>query len=389
MNRIQFPLITVSIILSFIEGYAGAPRTNPMVVVGEIGGDTISAEVDSEIARYFLENRHKGEKSANAQFDAKIDSILKEASRLPLTNEILKAIADETSVDFSAMVFAHIQTQRNLDIKMAYLREYELVKQGPLDFREASARYKIALIPGLFYRSKPETKGDLREVKTTLEAEGFEVVAIPIREAGTVEQNARIIADFIKNEPMAIKKIILVSTSKGGPETIYALGHLLSKEDGEKISMWFSVGGALRGSHLADQWTRWPYCWLVAVVGLFKGFSTDMVASLSVEESMKRMTQVEVPPHVRIVHFVGVPLSGTVIDEVRGTYKDLLPYGPNDGITLLPDEIVEGSTVITSLGLDHWYRDPDLKRKILALVAAVTSLNGCIQPVSVRQSDCD
>jgi hypothetical protein len=387
MNTIPFPLLTAFVILCFIEGCAAAPRTNFVVAAGEIGGDSISSEVDSEIARYFLENHLRG-KRKNAQFDAKIDSILKETSRKPLTNEMLKAIADETSADFSAMVFAHLQTQRNLDVKMTYLREYELVKQGSLDLREASARYKIVLIPGLFYLSKPETKGDLREVNATLEAEGFEVVGIPIQEAGTVEQNARIIADFIKNEPMSNKKIILVSTSKGGPETIYALGHLLSKEDGAKISMWFSVGGALRGSLLADQWKRWPYRWLVSVVGLFKGFSTDMVASLSVAESMKRMAQVEVPSHVRIVHFVGVPLSGTVIDEVRGSYKALLPYGPNDGITLLPDEIVKGSTVITALGLDHWYRDPDLKRKILALVATVT-LEKCINPVSVHPSGRD
>ena len=36
---------------------------------------------------------------------------------------------------------------------------------------------------------------------------------------------------------------------------------------------------------------------------------------------------------------------------------------------MLSDEIVVGSTVIAALGLDHWYRDPDLKRKILRDVA--------------------
>jgi hypothetical protein len=43
-------------------------------------------------------------------------------------------------------------------------------------------------------------------------------------------------------------------------------------------------------------------------------------------------------------------------------------------VTLLSVEIVEGSTVITALGLDHWYRDPDLKPKILALVSTVTQM---------------
>src|SRR5262249_49133482 len=107
-----------------------------------------------------------------------------------------------------------------------FLREYQLAKEGQLDFHAAAGRYKIALMPGLCYQSKPHTKGDLREVRATLEEAGFEVVSIPILEAGSVEQNAKIIADFIKNESVAQKKIALVSTSMGGPDTIYALGHL-------------------------------------------------------------------------------------------------------------------------------------------------------------------
>lgn len=53
--------------------------------------------------------------------------------------------------------------------------------------------------------------------------------------AGTVEQNAGIIAGFIKTESPAGKKIILVSTSKGRPETGYAFGHLIGGADACKI----------------------------------------------------------------------------------------------------------------------------------------------------------
>lgn len=370
MIRTWFALMEAVAFLGLWAGFASASGGR-VVAAGEIGGDTIASEVDSEIARYFMEDFLQGKRS-NARFDARIDSILQGAAGQPLTNAGLKSIADRTSADFGAMLFAHLHTQWNLDVKKAFLREYERVKLGQVDLHIASGRYKVVLVPGLFYRSKPETKGDLREVKSTLEAEGFEVVSIPLLDAGTVEQNAGIIARFIKNEPSPGKKIILVSTSKGGPETAYALGHLIGGADAGKIDLWFSVGGALRGSFLADRWMRWPSRWLVAVVGLFQGFSTGMVASLSVEESTRRMEWIRIPAHIKVVHFVGVPLSGTVIDEVRSGYEALRPYGPNDGITLLQDEILEGSTVITALGLDHWYRDPDLRRKILALVATAT-----------------
>ena len=372
MERTGIALLWV-VALGLAGGCAGVPKAGREVVTGEVGGDPVSTTVDSSIARYFLEHYLPGKKT-DPHFDSLIDSILRETEGKPITNRELKAIADRTSIDFGALIFAYLQTERHAEIKGTFLQEYKLAKEGRLDLHAAASRYKIALVPGLFYQSKPHTKGDLREVRAALEEAGFEVVSIPILEAGSVEQNAQIIADFIKNEPVTQKKIALVSTSKGGPDTIYALGHLLSPEDTKKIAIWFSIGGAIRGSYLADRWTQWPQRWLASVVGQVAGFSIDMVDSLSVQESRKRMEGIRVPPHICVVHFVGVPLSGTVTPEVRKGFEELRRYGPNDGVTLLCDEIVEGSTVITALGLDHWYRDPDLKRKILALVSTVTRM---------------
>jgi hypothetical protein len=372
MERTGIALFWV-VALGLVGGCASVPKPSRAVVTGEVGGDPVSSTVDSSIARYFLEHYLHGKKT-DPHFDSLIDSILRETEGKPITNTEMKSIADRTSIDFGALIFAYLQTERHPEIKRIFLQDYELAKEGQLDLHAAASRYKVALVPGLFYQSKPHTKGDLREVRATLEEAGFEVVSIPILEAGSVEQNAKIIADFIKNEPVTQKKIALVSTSKGGPDTIYALGHLLSPVDTKKIAIWFSIGGAIRGSYLADHWTQPPQRWLASVVGVFAGFSIDMVDSLSVRDSRKRMELIRVPPHICVVHFVGVPLSGTVIPEVREGFGDLCRYGPNDGVTLLSDEIIEGSTVITALGLDHWYRDPDLKRKILALVSTVTRM---------------
>lgn len=351
--------------------------------VGQAGGDTVESAVDSEIARYFLEEYLQGKRS-EPRFDGPIDSIVKGVSGRALTNASLKGVVARTSPDFGALLFAHLETQRNQAVKTAFLREYGLARQGRMDLHDAAERFKIVLVPGLFYRSKPETKGDLREVKSVLEAEGIEVVSIPIQEAGTVEENAGIIAAFIRREPATRKRLILVSTSKGGPETLFALGHLIGEEDAGKVALWFSIGGALRGSYLADRWLRWPFRGLAVAVGWLKGFSIDMIASLSVAESALRMERIRMPQHIRIIHFVGVPLSGTVIGEMQGGYRSLLPYGPNDGITLLPDEVLPGAEVITALGLDHWYRDPDIRLKIPALLAAITRTDRksapCIPP---------
>ena len=58
----------------------------------------------------------------------------------------------------------------------------------------------------------------------------------------------------------------------------------------------------------------------------------------------------------------------------RDRYEALRSAGPNDGLTLLPDELVPGGAVITDIGLDHYYRDPEVELKSLALAYAVLDL---------------
>jgi hypothetical protein len=372
MKRVHWICGCITLLLIAVgTGCATEPQIRARFASGEVGGDGVSSQVDSEIARYFLEDYLRGNR-VNPQWDAQIEGLLTEASRQPLTAEVLKAVADQTSVDFSAMLFAQIETTRNSASKAIFIEQYRLVQRGKVDLRAATQRYKVVLIPGLFYRSNPETKADLREVQVTLQEAGFDVVSIPILEAGPVEVNARIIADFIQREPANDKAFILVSTSKGGGDTFYALGRLMDPATASKVAIWFSVGGLLRGTALADKWLPWPNRWIISIVGAFAGFTLEGVRSISVPASLKRMEESRIPPHVCVVHFIGVPLSGTVIGAAKGNYEALRRYGPNDGLTLLTDEILPGSTVITALGLDHYYQDPDLRRKMLALVSTVT-----------------
>jgi hypothetical protein len=47
------------------------------------------------------------------------------------------------------------------------------------------------------------------------------------------------------------------------------------------------------------------------------------------------------------------------------------PLGPNDGSTLLADELVPGGIVVTNIGLDHYYKDPIIELKTIALAYVV------------------
>lgn len=45
--------------------------------------------------------------------------------------------------------------------------------------------------------------------------------------------------------------------------------------------------------------------------------------------------------------------------------------GPNDGLTLLADELIPGGVVVTDVGLDHYYKDPIIELKTIALAHVV------------------
>ena len=80
------------------------------------------------------------------------------------------------------------------------------------------------------------------------------------------------------------------------------------------------------------------------------------------------------PAHLQLLHYVGVPLSGTVTPKVRSNYNTMRPYGPNDGVTLLPDQLLPQGHVVIAIGADHRFVDPRTDLKTLALASLIVEL---------------
>jgi hypothetical protein len=200
---------------------------------------------------------------------------------------------------------------------------------------------------------------------------GFDTALIETEEDGTVEDNAEIIAEAIRQEMARDRQIIVVSTSKGGPETALALGHFIEEKESRRVKAWVSIGGLLRGTYLADHATTWWKWWLVKLVFWANGVDVRSLPTLTVQANRDRFTSLTFPKHLYMLQYVGTPLSGQVSPDVLDRYRELSVYGPNDGMTLLADELVPGSHVILEPGLDHFYRDPDINLKALALASLV------------------
>jgi len=326
-------------------------------------GAALETTVDSILVQQFLEGKLS---VTNA---IKVKRIIAKYDNMKLNNETLKLLSDETSVDFAAGYFIQriqqvpknnqLQTQFNSELAQIKNSNKKFIINAPNDFL-------FLFVPGLLYQSKPETKGDLAEPMALLKAHGLNTLRVNIKEVGTVEENGEIIAAAIRKHHNS--KIVLVSTSKGGPDVAHALGNVLTEQELNHVKGWVSIGGALKGSKIVDKTRRWPDRWILGVYGFFKGFDIPAVQdSLSEKRSLVRFQKQKIPKHIYILHYIGVPFSGSVIKQVKKPYSYLRKFGPNDGIVLLCDEILENGQVVLAVGYDHWFKDKEIDLKTLAL----------------------
>jgi hypothetical protein len=231
--------------------------------------------------------------------------------------------------------------------------------------------YKILFIPGFHYLSDPTSGADFSNQRRLMRELGLNVQLAATEEDGTIEENAEIIGRIVRSESRTHSKLILVSTSKAGPETALALGRILRPDETTSVRAWLSVGGLLRGTPLADRVTTWPKSWIARILFWLEGTDFRSVPGLTTSASRKRMNCIRLPPKILVVQYVAAPLSGDIAEDVKGRYTYLRKYGPNDGLTLLADELVPDGITIVELSFDHFYRDPEINLKSMAIANLV------------------
>ncbi|MFQ5936603.1 MAG: hypothetical protein ACE5LB_09355 [Acidiferrobacterales bacterium] len=190
-------------------------------------------------------------------------------------------------------------------------------------------------------------------------------------ELANVEENAKLVARQIVRLSERRRPIVVVSASKGGPEVALALGRELTSRQSQTVAAWISIGGILRGSPYADWVSEWPKNWLAGLVFSWKGLEPKVIRNLTTIKRRPMFESLTFPDHILMVQYVGTPLSGHIKKHVHHRYNVIKKIGPNDGLTLLADEIIPGGMVITDIGLDHYYRDPEIDLKTFALANVV------------------
>ena len=368
MHFVTSEKILLPLLLAMLLGAACAPAR--YAAIGQVAGHTIDTSVDGKFAHDYLEHYLPGERAREAP---RLDAALTQADRAPLSNELLQHLTREFSVDLATLYFLD-RTYRddlNLRLQNAFFDQLSSIRiahsEGKFNVPPEYLEYLLVFIPGYAYQTRPETGADFARQRRLLGSAGFDTVLVETDELGNVEPNARIIADDIARLSREARPIVLISASKGGAEAALALGRQLPSQQSRAVVAWLSIGGLLRGSPYADWAWKWPRKWVASIVYRQRRLDPRVIPNLRTQVRRAVFEGLAFPEHILLLQYVGTPLSGHIKKDVRKRYKIIRKIGPNDGLTLLLDEVISGSGVITDIGLDHYYRDPQIDLKTFAL----------------------
>lgn len=342
-------------------------------VEGIVAGLRVRTTVDSEMARYYVEEylRAAGQDSPLARL---LDRLRSPSGEGTIDRAELREIARNHSPDLAALLFIErlLESGRNRRAQESYLAHLQALRRQPrAEWLAREARdFEILFAPGWFYRSNPENGADFRAQRDLLDRLGIANALVETAENASVESNADLLAAALRDRHGSGRPVVLVSTSKSGPEVALALGDRLRPQETAHVRAWINVGGILRGSPLADVALRLP---ARLITGFALRGSLAGIASLRTRPRRARFETLRIPPGILVVNYVAVPFSGGVTPGARSRYRRLVRHGPNDGLTLLADVIAPGGVTVVEPGLDHFFAAPDILERGLALLAMVFS----------------
>src|SRR5262245_9312319 len=337
----------------------------------------LAALVDSVAARQLLLDV-LARRSADARLPAASGSSLtdvvatqpqvEDADQLP-DQAFLKKLADRTSMDFAALVFARALSAepRSRAVQAAFDR---FLQEGAERSADALRRphafpYTLMFAPSWLYKSHPENGSDFANQRRILDTLG-----VRNRLIESVEDNAPVIERTIHEVGCAAGPIVLVSASKSGTEAATALSGLTA-EDAACVAAWINIAGALRGTPLADSALRVPVKWLARGIFFLSRWNWDALESLETGRSRRRLETLRLPETVTVLNVVAVPVSGTVGYQVYPGYQVLSAHGPNDGVVLLADTVWPRGINVVALGADHLFARWRDDAYILAMLRAL------------------
>lgn len=346
----------------------GTPK-GPLYAEGEIAGEIIGANMDSKMAKYSLAPSQQ-EPADLRQRRRKLEKSL---SVVPDAVE-LQQLSQQGSPDFASVVYARALLNQPLN-KHWQRRSYQLSRQlknkdVKSQLQKVFADHHALLVPGWHWKTRTDTGADLSFQRRMLASFGLQTTLIETDEHGSVESNGKLIARAIQDAQALNKSIVLISVSKGGADTAYALGAELNAEQTPYLKGWLNIGGIIAGSTLVDHAMDDPERWLEKI-GFAEDTPVDAIVGLNTIEASARLARLKFPRSVTIVNYAALAFASSVNDKSVHSYTKLAAYGPNDGAALISEMMVPDGHTVLEFGLDHFMRSRQALNRAIALLLMI------------------
>lgn len=220
-----------------------------------------------------------------------------------------------------------------------------------------SRRHLVAaLVPGIGWNCF----ADWLHMKDTAAAHvrrfGYDMVALTVDALSSSATNARQIRDAIMEmEPTGGEPtLVLIGYSKGTPDILEAA--VSYPEIRPMIAAIVSVAGAVGGSPAAEEVTqsklelleRWPGAQCTSGDG-------GALESLRPDTRMAWLAENALPDDIPYYSVATCPRPERISAVLKPTYRKLSQVDPrNDGMMLLRDQLIPGSTFLGCVNADHW-----------------------------------
>lgn len=287
-------------------------------------------------------------------------------SRTP-TAASLADLAEQRGIDFAtaaAYQFVRTQPENAEFIERVEGMEDQSLERGS----ERRPPFRIAIVPGAFFREYPAAGGDGKTLITEFERLGIPAEVIPLPSFRRLAEGAARIGDWLRQHRG--DRVVLVSLSKGGGETKLALAQ--EPELFENVVAWVTLSGILEGTPLVN-WLYSQRLRYVAVRGLFWWYRYPIAGLEDLRHGTATLLAepLRLPPQLRAVHVVGFPFSDSFSTPwgKRG-HSRIAQLGPNDGGgILLADAIARPGLMFPVWGADHYLKPGwDIRRLVVRLI---------------------
>lgn len=274
------------------------------------------------------------------------------AGQLP-TNAQLKDIAGQHGLDFSTMVL--YQALHASPLHSAFINALD---SEPVSTSHTPVATRILVIPAMFHAHYPETGADAAFAADVARQCGFDVATIATRSLGTATDNAAIIRDALERETAA--GVWIFAVSKGSADFRAFLQLYPDSPAIARVRGWINVCGVSGGAQIADYdtATRWRALKYRAICRLL-GTRYELMREMRTDHRYWRQPLV-LPPHMKLFSFAAIPLGSHIQKSLIGRYTALSPLGPNDGMMLCRDAILDHGPAYPVWGSDHFFRSPQV-----------------------------